>query len=230
MRPCAVGRRGVGEGVGLLEPPLPVVAPPRPPRLASSSLTVPCMHGPERVVALVVAVVAVVAVAVLVLGLALALALVLLRVRPPVAPCVPSRWRPWQHLQRPVALPHLQVQVLELELAQVAPVLRVQALVPQGSPRPPASRTRCSRHVVPPAGQGAGGTASRVWVLAVLVQGLVRVQLQVEVLLQGTCAAYLPRPLPPQQPRRRPPPRLWILLSPGGMRRCLSQVRSWAER
>jgi hypothetical protein len=163
------------------------------------------------VAALVVALVAVVLVVVLGLVLALVLSLVVvLRVWPPVAPCVPSRWRPWQHLQRPVALPHLQVQVqeLELELAQVPPVLRVQALVPQGSPRPPASRTRCSRHVVPPAGQVADGTASLVWVLAVLVLEAVRVQLQVEVLLQGTCAAYLPRPLPPQQPRRRLPSRL----------------------
>jgi hypothetical protein len=161
------------------------------------------------VAALVVALV--VLVLVLVLGLVLALVLslvVVLRVRPPVAPCVPSRWRPWQHLQRPVALPHLQAQVLEVEQELVPPVLRVQGLVPQGSPRPPASRTRCSLHVVLPAGQGVDGTASLVWVLAVLVLEAVLVQLQVEVLLQGTCAAYLPRLLPPQQPRRRPPPRL----------------------
>ncbi len=173
------------------------------------------------------ALVVAVAVAVLVLGLVLAL-VVVLRVRPPVAPCVPSRWRPWQHLQRPVALPHLQVQVLEQEQELVPPVLRVQGLVFQDSPPPPASRTRCSLHGVPPAGQGAGGTASLV--LAVLVLEAVQVQLQVEVLLQGTCAAYLPRLLPPQQPRRRLPSRLWILLSPRGMRTCLCQVRSWAER
>ena len=168
------------------------------------------MHGPERVAALVVALVAVVLVVVLGLVLALVLSLVVvLRVWPPVAPCVPSRWRPWQHLQRPVALPHLQVQVqvqVQVLEMQVQMQVQVQALVPQGSPRPPASRTRCSRHVVPPAGQGAGGTASLV--LAVLVLEAVRVQLQVEVLLQGTCAAYLPRLLPPQQPRRRLPSRL----------------------